>query len=192
MSPRSPPHGTDVEIAVNFREVYEENASFVWRTLRRLGVPDASVRDAMQDVFLVAHRRLPEFDGRAKVTTWLFRVCFNTAKDYRRRAHVRREVFDAESVEQHADPAGPPLDGLERRERQALVERALARLTLEQRAVFVLFELEDQTGEQIAETLMIPLGTVYSRLRLARAEFRKGVERETARANRRASAVGMP
>jgi len=177
---------------VNFREVYEEHASFVWRTLCRLGVPEASVRDAMQDVFLVAHRRLPEFDGQAKVSTWLFRVCFNTAKDYRRRAHVRREVLDPYMIEQQADPGGLPLEGLERRERQALVESALARLTLDQRAVFVLFELEDQTGEQIAETLMIPLGTVYSRLRLARAEFRKGIMRETAKVGRRPNAVGMP
>jgi RNA polymerase sigma-70 factor (ECF subfamily) len=183
---------TASEIVVNFREVYDEHAAFVWRALRRLGVPDAHVRDAMQDVFLVMHRRLPEFDGRAKVTTWLFRVCFNTARDYRRRAHVRYEVVDTETVEQQADADGAALENLERRERQALVERALARLTLEQRAVFVLFELEDQTGEQIAETLMIPLGTVYSRLRLARAEFRKGIARETAKGSRSANAAGMP
>jgi RNA polymerase sigma-70 factor (ECF subfamily) len=177
---------------VNFREVYEENVLFVWRSLRRLGVPEANVRDAMQDVFLVVHRRLPDFDGRAKITTWLFRLCMNVAKDCRRRAHLRYEVFDGPTLEQQTDPATPALEAIERRERQALVERALSRLTIEQRAVFALFELEDRTGEQIAEILMIPLGTVYSRLRLARAEFRKGIERETAKTNHPAHAVGMP
>ncbi|HEY1534274.1 MAG TPA: sigma-70 family RNA polymerase sigma factor, partial [Polyangiaceae bacterium] len=79
---------------MDFKEVYDANFAFVWRSLRRLRVPDASLKDAMQDVFLVVHRRLGEFEGRAKVSTWLFGICLRVAKDYRRRAHVRREVLD--------------------------------------------------------------------------------------------------
>jgi RNA polymerase sigma-70 factor (ECF subfamily) len=150
------------------------------------------VRDALQDVFVVVHRRLHEFDGRAKITTWLFRLCLHVARDYRRRAHVRYEVFDPETLERQTDPADPATAGIERCERQALVERALSRLTMEQRAVFVLFELEDRTGVEIAEILMVPLGTVYSRLRLGRAEFWKGIEREIAKESRHVPAVGMP
>jgi RNA polymerase sigma-70 factor (ECF subfamily) len=177
---------------VNFRDVYGEHFPFVWRSLRRLGVPEASARDALQDVFLVVHRRLPDFDGEAKVSTWLFRICLRTAKDYRRRAHVRRELFDDSALERRADPGADGLQEVERREGLALIEAALERLTLEQRAVFVLFELEDMTGDEIAETLGIPLGTVYSRLRLGRAEFWKGIERRLARHTGRPPAVGMP
>jgi RNA polymerase sigma-70 factor, ECF subfamily len=177
---------------VNFRDVYDEHFPFVWRSLRRLGVPEASARDALQDVFLVVHRRLPDFDGEAKVTTWLFRICLRTAKDYGRRAHVRRERFDDSALEGRADPGADGLQEAERREGLALIEAALERLTLEQRAVFVLFELEDMTGDEIAETLGIPLGTVYSRLRLGRVEFWKGIERRLARHTGRPPAVGMP
>jgi RNA polymerase sigma-70 factor (ECF subfamily) len=177
---------------VDFRDVYDSHLSFVWRSLRRLGVPEANAGDAVQDVFLVVYRRLPDFDGGAKVSTWLFRICMHTAKDYRRRAYVRRELLDATTGELEADPRGDALREVERREGLALAEAALEGLTLEQRAVFVLFELEDMTGDEIAETLGIPLGTVYSRLRLARAEFWRGIERRRGRRGGGAPVMGMP
>jgi RNA polymerase sigma-70 factor (ECF subfamily) len=176
---------------VNFRDVYDAHLSFVWRSLRRLGVPDRSARDAVQDVFLVVYRRLPAFDGGAQITTWLFRICLRTAKDYRRRAHARRELLDGSDPEIQAAPGADAEREAERREGLALVEAALEGLTLEQRAVFVLFELEDMTGDEIAETLRIPLGTVYSRLRLGRAEFWRGIERQRRRRTGRPPAVGM-
>jgi RNA polymerase sigma-70 factor (ECF subfamily) len=166
---------------MDFRQVYDEHVAFVWRSLRRLGVRDAVVKDAVQDVFLVVHRRLPEYSPQAKVTTWLFRICLNTARDQRRRAHVRREVLGDDGLEVATDPREGADRVLERREDLALFEAAVGRIDLDQRAVFILFELEDMTGEQIAESLEIPLGTVYSRLRLAREAFRKAVTLETAR-----------
>jgi RNA polymerase sigma-70 factor (ECF subfamily) len=173
-----------------FREIYQAYFSFVWRSLRRLGVADANAKDAAQEVFLVVHRRLPDFVERAKVTTWLFRICLHVAKDDRRRAHVRHEILDDSAFEAHADPSPGAADGAERREALATFEAALSRLHLEQRAVFILFELEDMTGEQIAELLRIPLGTVYSRLRLARAAFRKGLLQRGERAPGRVRLVG--
>jgi RNA polymerase sigma-70 factor (ECF subfamily) len=163
---------------MDFRRIYDDNVAFVWRSLRRLGVPDAAVTDAIQDVFLVVHRRLPEFVERAKVTTWLFRICMRTARDYRRRAHVRREVLDEALVDDCPDSTPDAARAVERREDLSLFELAVGKLELDQRAVFILFELEDMTGEQIAEALEIPLGTVYSRLRLAREAFRRAVLRE--------------
>ncbi len=177
---------------MNFREVYDEHFSFVWRSLRRLGVPEAAASDALQDVFLIVFRRLPDFDGQAKISSWLFRICLRTAKDYRRRAHVRRELLDDAELGRCADPSVDAIHAAERREGMALVDAALERLTLEQRAVFVLFELEDMTGDEIAETLGIPLGTVYSRLRLGRAGFWKSIEQQTARRAKRPRAMGMP
>lgn len=107
------------------------------------------------------------------MTTWLFPICLHAARDRRRRAHLRHEV----PREKHdlVDPAPLPGNDLERQDDLSLFEAALSDMNLDQRAVFVLFELEELRGEDIAATLAIPLGTVYSRLRLARAAFRNGV-----------------
>lgn len=160
---------------MDFREVYDANLPFVWRSLRRLGVPESDAADAAQEVFLVIHRKLPEFEGRAKITTWIFRICMRVASDRARRAHVRREVLDTDGTAERPDPAEGPATLLERLADLALFEAALSRMDLDQRAVFTLFELEAMTGDEIAEVLEIPLGTVYSRLRAGRETFRKAV-----------------
>ncbi|GAC1549606.1 MAG: hypothetical protein NVS3B10_12890 [Polyangiales bacterium] len=166
---------------MTFREVYDAHFDFVWRSLRRLGVEERDTADAAQDVFVVVHRKLDEFEARSKLTTWLFAICLRVASDRRRRARVRPEDLHADGGEDALDrlPDGAP--GAERlaeqRQERALVERVLDGLPIEQRAVFVLFELEEQSGEQIAALLDIPTGTVHSRLRLAREAFRATVAR---------------
>ncbi|HKQ70906.1 MAG TPA: sigma-70 family RNA polymerase sigma factor [Polyangiaceae bacterium] len=165
---------------MDFRQVYDEHVAFVWRSLRRLGVAESALKDAVQDVFLVVHRRLPDFVESAKISTWLFRIAMGIARDHRQRAHVRREVFDDAACERWPDPGGDAGESAERREDLALFDRALAKVDLDQSAVFILFEIEDMTGDQIAETLAIPLGTVYSRLRLARQAFRRAVLQQAA------------
>lgn len=166
---------------MNFRDLYDANFAFVWRTLRRLGVPESDIADATQDVFLVVHRRLSDFEGRARVTTWLFRICLRTAKDRRRRAYQRRERIAPEEVDAQLDTRPGAEAALARLDDLRILEAALGELDLDQRAVFTLFELEEMTGEQIAETLEIPLGTVYSRLRLARSAVRRALQRLLAR-----------
>jgi RNA polymerase sigma-70 factor (ECF subfamily) len=162
---------------MNFRELYDEHFRFVWRSLRRLGVPESDVADAVQDVFMVVYRRLSEFEGRSKVTTWLFGICFRVASERRKHAAVQRRTLEGEpspnTPDEHADVAAEA----ERRQGLAMLEALLDELPLEQRAVFTLFELEGMTGEDIAETLEVPLGTVYSRLRLAREAFRRATAR---------------
>ncbi len=175
---------------MNFKEVYDAHFAFVWRSLRRLRVPEASLKDAMQDVFLVVHRRLGEFEGRAKVSTWLFGICLRVAKDYRRRAHVRREVLDDSTITAAADPNSDAGENAERHQDLAMFEAALDELDIEQRAVFILFELENHTGDEIAEALEIPLGTVYSRLRLARVAFKKAARAQSWRWRAKASGEG--
>jgi RNA polymerase sigma-70 factor (ECF subfamily) len=164
-----------------FKEVYDTYFAFVWRVLRRLRVADSSLKDAVQDVFLVVHRRLGEFEGRAKVSSWLFGICLRVAKDHRRLAHVRREVFDDSNFASLVDPRADTGAIAEQRERLSILDAALEELDARQRAVFVLFELENMTGDQIAESLQIPLGTAYSRLRLARPAFKKAVLTQTRR-----------
>jgi RNA polymerase sigma-70 factor (ECF subfamily) len=167
---------------MQFREIYDAQFAYVWRSLRRLGVADANLRDAVQDAFVVVHRRLPDFEGRAKVTTWLFRICLRIAKDYRRRAHVRREVLDESHFPALSDPKANAEHALEQRQDLQIFDAALDQLDFDKRSVFILFELEEMTGDQIAELLEIPLGTVYSRLRLAREAFRHAVLQHTKRA----------
>jgi len=163
--------------------LYEAHFTFVWRALRRLGVPERDLADALQETFLAVHRNLAEFEGRAQITTWLFRIAMGVAKDRRQRAHARHEVLGPSDFEQAA-PSNSQEEEIERHQDLDLVQRALSRLNLEQRAVFILYELEELAGAEIADTLQIPLGTVHSRLRLARAAFERAVHAELARRNR--------
>ena len=165
---------------MTFEELYDAHFDFVWRSLRRLGVPSTDLEDAAQEVFLTVHRRLADFEPRAKLTTWLFKICMRAARDRRRRAHVRRELADSPGFDDLADSSPDVTSSIERRQDLELFEAALDAMDLDQRAVFVLFELEAVTGQDIADVLEIPLGTVYSRLRLGREAFRKSVLRKAA------------
>jgi RNA polymerase sigma-70 factor, ECF subfamily len=159
-----------------FRQLYDAHVRFVWRSLLSLGVGENDVPDAVQEVFVVVHRKLSEFEGRAKVTTWLFSICMRVASDRRKRAHVRREIpsADVSFALDGGEPAGGPV---EREDARALLAGILDRMPEEQRVVFVLFEIEGLSGDAIAELLDVPVGTARSRLRLARAAFRLAVAR---------------
>ena len=165
-----------------FRQVYDEQFRFVWRSLRRLGVRDSDAADVAQEVFVIVHRKLDEFEGRSKLTTWLFSICMRVARDHRKSAVVRREVATDDEV-LGAQPATTPdaASELDRRRRRDLLERILDEMPEEQRTVFVLFELEQMSGLEIAELLDVPTGTVHSRLRLAREAFRRSLTRFEAR-----------
>jgi RNA polymerase sigma-70 factor (ECF subfamily) len=154
---------------MTFEEVYRAHFAFVWRSLRRMGIREEDAADTAQEVFIVVHRKLPEFAGRSKLTTWLYGVCFRVASE-RRRARPRPPL-GAQEAAAFVGGASDPATTAERNEGFAMLERVLDRLPDEQRTVFCLFELEGMTGEEIAEALEIPLGTAYSRLRLARAAF---------------------
>src|SRR3954452_10421913 len=85
MTALAAPLDAAVPAALTFEEVYAQHVGFVWRVLRSLGVPPAQLEDAAQDVFVVVHRRLPEFEGRAAITTWLFAIVRKVAPKYSRR-----------------------------------------------------------------------------------------------------------
>ncbi len=176
-----PVSGTGEERRASFEEVYAEHFRFVWRSLRRLGVPESDVADAVQDVFIVVHRRLGEFEGRSKVTTWLYGICYRVARDRRRLAHVRHRADDDGQMDERPDDRADVAAAAERRQGLELLENILDEMPIEQRAVFTLFELDAMGGEAIAEMLEIPLGTVYSRLRIAREQFRRSLSRMQAR-----------
>ena len=163
-------HLESVPASVAFDGVYRAHFGMVWRVLRRFGVPERDLPDAAQDVFVVVHRKLAEFDQRSHITTWLYAICLRVASDRRRRAPNRHEAVGEEPDE--ARTSGATGEPWEIAERRALVRRALDDMPLEQRTVFVLFELEGMTGDEIAALVEAPLPTVHSRLRLGRETFR--------------------
>jgi RNA polymerase sigma-70 factor (ECF subfamily) len=163
-----------------FRELYDQHFHFVWRSLRRLGVREPDVTDSTQKVFLTAHMKLPQFEGRSRLTTWLFAICQRVASDYRRSAVIRREVATDSGALESAAHSLHPAASAEARQRARIAEAILDKLPESQRLVFVLFELEELSGEEIALLLELPIGTVRSRLRLAREAFRREVKRLSA------------
>lgn len=164
--------------ALDFRTLFELESPYVLRTLRRLGVTDRDVEDMAHEVFLAVHRELGKYDRARPIRPWLFAFCFRIASHHRRK--TRRET-----VQDVADVAIDPGDGadtlLDRERKRRLVLVALDELELDRRAVFVLHELDGLTCNAIAESLEIPLGTVYSRLRLAREDFTAKMHRLRAR-----------
>lgn len=162
-----------------FRATYQTEFVYVWHSLRRLGVREADLEDLAHDVFVIFYRTLERFDRNRATRPWLYGIAFRVASDYRRKASFRREV----PVEDRDPPARTPLppDELEARERRALVMQGLDALSMEQRAVFVMVELQEHSVVDVAEALSIKENTAYSRLRLARRKFAAAVRRVDAR-----------
>ncbi len=164
-----------------FRDIYDSYFDFVWCSLRRLGVRESDAMDLTQKVFMTAYVRLSDFEGRSQLRTWLFGICQRVASDYRRSALIRREVVtDAAELDLRPNEHAPPISVAESRQRAIVAESILDKLSEPQRVVFVLFELEEMSGEDIAALLDISVGTVRSRLRLAREAFRREVKRRAA------------
>lgn len=160
---------------VEFRAVFRAELGWVCNTLRRLGVREADVEDAAHDVFVTFHRRLADYDPARSVRAWLGGIAYRVASDHRRRAHVRREL--AEGDIEVVDPRRGADDALADKQTRALVLAALQEVQEERRPVLVLHDIDGIAMPAIAESLSIPLNTAYSRLRLARADFRRAVER---------------
>ncbi len=154
---------------LEFTEVFRQHFDFVWRSLRSLGVSDATLDDAVQEVFISVHRRLPDFEHRSSLKTWIYSIAYRTAQNYRRGARRRDAVeLDPEAASNEPGP-GEHLAGAQA---GRFVLGFLDQLAAERRDVFVLCVLEELTAPDVAEILQIKLNTVYSRLRLARADFR--------------------
>ena len=150
--------------------------------LQRLGVRQADLEDALQEVFIVVHRRLPTYDPAAKVTSWLFGICIRVAARFRRRAHARREECVEEVPDRPSNPGLNPEDATLILEQRRELEHALDALDPRMRVVFVMFEIDGVPCAEIAEQLDLPVGTVFSRLHAARKAFARAVRR--GRANR--------
>ncbi len=152
--------------ALDVATVFRENLPFAFRALRRLGVAEADIDDVCQEVFVVVMRRLADFEGRSQVRTWIYGICARTASDYRKRAPRRREVL-TDTPPERVEPKGPHEYATESEARD-LLDRILAQLDDDKRAVFVLYEIEELPMAEVAQALECPLQTAYSRLHAAR------------------------
>ncbi len=167
---------------MHFSAVFRDHHDFVWRTLRHFGVDDPLVDDATQDVFVVVHRRLCDFDGRAPLRSWLIGICRKVALRYRERSSRRSDPFESDpAVELHGDPE----QAVQTTEAVNMVESFLDALDADKREVFRMCDIEGMSAPEVADVLGVNLNTVYSRLRLARRRFEDAVRRHRARMERR-------
>lgn len=175
--------GSRAASAPRFEDVYEAHAAFVFRNLRRLGVPERSLDDAVQDVFVVVHRRLPEFEGRSAITTWLFAIVLGVARNHRR--SQRRRAPEAPGGDEPDDLVGAAAERPDRKAERAQAVRVLCALLDEldddKREAFVLSQLEGMTAPAIGEALGLNVNTVYARIRAANKAFEQAVARFRAR-----------
>jgi RNA polymerase sigma-70 factor, ECF subfamily len=154
-------HGYGEPSADLAHQVAEQGAEFVPKTLRYLGVPENALMDAAQDVFLVALRRVSDFEGRSSLRTWLYGICVKVAHGNRRRSKSARESLVEVLPELEID--APQEADLERAHWRRQLNALLDELDDAQRAVFVLYEIEGLTMKEVADALACPLQTAYFR-----------------------------
>ncbi len=153
---------------IGLADLYRAHAGFVWRCLRRFGIPEEALEDIVHEVFMVVRRRLPEWDGRCPPTTWLYPIARGVA------ANTRRSRARAEARRPFVPMGEPPVDperAAERNEALACVAAFLDELDPDQREVFELIDLEGMRGPEVAALLTTNLNVVYSRLRIARRKL---------------------
>jgi RNA polymerase sigma-70 factor, ECF subfamily len=165
-------HASDL----TFADIFRTQARYLWRALLGLGVRPADADDVCQEVLLIVHRRLPEFDGRA-LRSWLYAICLRVASEYRRSARIRRELSVAEVPDTVV--AERQLHDVVAREVWEDLLVALEELDEDKRATFVLYEIEELSLREVAEATGCPLQTAYSRLQAARNQVRERFDRRS-------------
>jgi RNA polymerase sigma-70 factor (ECF subfamily) len=152
--------------------------ALAYRTIGR----EEEARDVCQETFLRAYRALPGFRGQAKFSSWLYRIALNLCRDWirrQRRAPVSQMPEDADAMElaSEAGPAESIEDLVARRELSAIVEKAMAELSEEQRTAIILKEYHGMTFQEIADLQGCPLSTVKTRLYQGLSQLRRHLER---------------
>jgi RNA polymerase sigma-70 factor (ECF subfamily) len=168
------PH-EDARVAAS--RLFEAHGRFVARALARLGVRDADLQDACQEVFLTAFRRHDAFDAASRETTWLYGISLRVAANHRRKQRRSREELHAEVVPEAT--ARVTEESLDARRLARRLDAALERLPRKKREVFVLFEFAEREMREIAKIVGAPLKTCYSRLHAAREALRDDLARST-------------
>jgi len=153
----------------NLAEIYRAHADFVYRSTRYLGIPDNDADDVVHEVFVVVHRRLADYDGRAGMRAWLYGITRNLVLHHFR--SLAREAHRLAAIPEPIEAPRRPDEELDLAHAVALLERFLAQLDADKRAVFAMAVIEGLTAPEIAASEGVKLNTVYSRLRVARERF---------------------
>jgi RNA polymerase sigma-70 factor (ECF subfamily) len=159
--------------AAAWRWLYDKHFPVVYRLALRMGAAPREAQDICQEVFLRVYRKLGSFRGEAALGTWIFRIAMNEVSRVRREGAVRRALGALIGREPDPEPARAPDEPLYRAEAFRELQAVLARMKPKQRSVFVLYELEELSTEEIAQVLGCPVETIKSRLRHARADFER-------------------
>jgi RNA polymerase sigma-70 factor (ECF subfamily) len=162
-----------------FREIYETWFEEVSRWIRAMGGPQADREDLVQDVFLVVHRRLADFDGQ-NLAGWLYQIARHRVRDFRRLVWVRRMLFGNVPLSDTLPAtSASPAETAETNEKRVLLERLLEKLNDSERAALVLFEIDGYSGEEIAEIQGVPLNTAWGRIHKARKKLKAQLAKVT-------------
>jgi RNA polymerase sigma-70 factor, ECF subfamily len=166
-----------------FEQVYAEFFDFVYRNARRLGVPAVAADDVVQDVFLVLHRRLREFDGRASMQGWVYGILANTVRDHRRSFRRKQAPLVPTERDEELGPAssrGNPEAHAQQAQDVARLMALLDELSSAERELIVLADLEQLSVPEICACIGGNANTVYSRLRAARENLKSKLTRRLA------------
>lgn len=180
----APPSDVHERESLSFDAVYDAHFAFVWRSVRRLGVPESAIDDVVHDVFLVVHRRLADFEGRSSVRSWLFGIALHVVRDLRRTLRRKPALLggasraDGEDMDSVVDSSALRQDdSVAKGEAVKLLHAVLDAMADERREVFILAELEQMSVTEIADAIGTNVNTMHSRLRAARADFERAIAR---------------
>jgi len=174
--------------APSFDQIYAAWYDDVSRWIRAMGGPEAEREDLVQDVFVVVHRRLEDFDGQ-NLAGWLYQIARRRVRDFRRLLWVKNLITRRSPLPEGLALIGPsPVEDLETKEKRLLLETLLAKLNESERAALILFEVEGYSGQQIAAIQEVPINTVWARIHKARRKLQQSLERIEMRETRRVDA----
>ncbi len=164
--------------SASFGQLVQIHQNRIYNAMTHFCGNATEAEDIVQDAFVQAYRKLASFQRNCAFYTWLYRIALNTAISRQRRKRVETSVdrVREQTGSEPIDGGDAPDDRLLRDERVALVQRALALLSDEHRAILILREMDGCDYEEIAEALEINVGTVRSRLHRARLQMRERLE----------------
>lgn len=154
--------------------IFREQGAFVFRLLRRLGIRDADLDDLTQDVFVIVHRSLDRYEERNHLRAWLYRIAVREASRHRR-AQKPTSSLDVELLAE--SNAADPEETVQANQARADFDRLLTVLDEDRRNVFVLYEVEELSMDEVATIVGCPVATAYSRLRAARKSILAAAKR---------------
>lgn len=165
----------DRQLQPTFEELFRKFAPMILHALPFLGVAESETDDLCQEIFLTVHQKLPTFEGRSTLKTWIYGICLRKVSNYRRQARHRYE-YASEKIAEHAVQT-EQVQRIQQEQELDILEQSLSLLSEKKRTVFVLYEIEELSMDEVAEVARCPVFTAYARLYAARREVKKTARR---------------